>query len=328
LNKLLINRKTSVCCRARVVLIAIVLSLILCAGTPAHAAQPQRQGRSPKPGAASQTPARGQARVKIITGTEGSAVFINNVRHGTTAASGELDLPHVKAGSYPIRVRTPGYTDYHGLLTLQPGADRILKIKQLPTSDEGLIDYQKAEALRDSRKDEEAVQEFQQGIKLKPGLAEARIGLARTLITLEQFDEAEKQLLAAIRAGGSAAAEATTVLANLRRSQGLFDESIAAYKKALRLSGGVSPEAHIGLAIALEERNDMDSAIPQYRAGIDQDMDTEPILYYLLGKALEKQGSRQQAIEAYRGYLRLDPEGQYSSAVASMIDRLKQEPQQ
>jgi tetratricopeptide (TPR) repeat protein len=55
-------------------------------------------------------------------------------------------------------------------------------------------------------------------------------------------------------------------------------------------------------------------------------MDTEPILYYLLGSLLEKEGSNKEAIEAYGNYLRLDPEGQYASAVASIIERLKEEP--
>ncbi|HEY6332220.1 MAG TPA: tetratricopeptide repeat protein, partial [Blastocatellia bacterium] len=80
--------------------------------------------------------------------------------------------------------------------------------------------------------------------------------------------------------------------------------------------------------IALEEKNDLDSAIAEYRAGVAQDMDTEPILYYLLGRALEKKGDQDGAIKAYEGYLRLDPQGQYSSAVASIIDKLKQESQQ
>jgi Flp pilus assembly protein TadD len=275
-------------------------------------------------------PARQESEggVKVITGVEGSVVFINNIRHGTTDQSGELALPHVKAGSFPVKVRTPGYADFHGMITVVPGADRVLKVKQPPIHDEGLIDFQKAEALRDARKDEDAVKEYEEAIRLKPNLPEARIGLARVLISLERLDEAESQLREALRSLGPARAEATTVLANLRRTQGLYDESITDYKKAISLAHGVTPEAHIGLAIALEEKNDLDSAIKEYRAGIAQDMDTEPILYYLLGRALGKKGNQSDAIKAYQGYLRLDPEGQYSSAVASIIEKLKQESQQ
>jgi predicted TPR repeat methyltransferase len=54
-------------------------------------------------------------------------------------------------------------------------------------------------------------------------------------------------------------------------------------------------------------------------------MDTEPILYYQLAEILEKAGRNKEAIEAYRNYLRLDPEGEYASAVESIIERLKEE---
>jgi tetratricopeptide (TPR) repeat protein len=117
------------------------------------------------------------------------------------------------------------------------------------------------------------------------------------------------------------------VLANLRRQQGLVEESIAEYKKALRLAGGKSFEAHIGLAIALSESDRIDEAVREYRVGIAQDMETEPILYYQLAEMLEKANRNKEAIEAYRNYLRLDPEGEYASAVESIIERLKQEPE-
>ena len=115
------------------------------------------------------------------------------------------------------------------------------------------------------------------------------------------------------------------MLANLRRYQGLTDEAIIEYKKALQSARGASPEAHIGLAIALEQAGMADDAIREYRIGIEQDMDTEPILYFLLGSALEKHHRDKEAIEAYATYLRLDPEGQYASAVESIIARLKEE---
>ena len=306
---------------------AIVLPVSVCLSSgQGYAAQSHRQPRAAN-GGASNSSSRGEGALRVVTGAEGSVVFINNIRHGTTGSSGELDLLHVKAGTFPVKIRTVGFADYHGVITIQAGANRPLKVRQFPTRDEAIIHYQKAELLRDGRKDDEAVKEFEEAIRLRPGFAEAHISLARVLITAEQFDEAETNLRAAMRTLGSAA-EAYTVLANLRRTQGLYDESITDYKRAIVLAHGISPEAHIGLAIALEEKNDMVSAITEYRKGIAQDMDTEPILYYLLGRALEKQGDAGQAMQAYQGYLRLDPQGQYSSAVASIINRLKQDAQQ
>ncbi|HXI91259.1 MAG TPA: PEGA domain-containing protein, partial [Blastocatellia bacterium] len=87
--------------------------------------------------------------LKVITGRADSVVFINNVRHGVTNDKGELDLPHVIAGSYPVRVRTAGYADWNIRVVVTAGGSQTLKVTQQQTSDEPTLRYQKAEALRD-----------------------------------------------------------------------------------------------------------------------------------------------------------------------------------
>ena len=222
-------------------------------------------------------------------------------------------------------MRTVGYIDWTGSVTVATGASRTLKVTQQQTNDEPTLHYQKAEALRDKGKNKDAVEEFKQALVLRPSLVEARIGMARCLITLQDFQGGEREIQTAIKLGGRTIVEAQTVLANLRRNQGLVDESIVEYRKALRLASGNSFEAHIGLAIALNEQGGVDGAVREYRIGIIQDMETEPILYYQLAEILEKANRNKEAIEAYRNYLRLDPEGEYASAVESIIERLKEE---
>jgi Tfp pilus assembly protein PilF len=263
--------------------------------------------------------------LKVIAGLPGAVVFINNVRHGVTGDNGELDLPHVRAGSYPGRIRTVGYIDWTGPVVVTAGGSRTLKVTQQQTSDEATVHYQRAEAYRDKGKNKDAVEEYKQALLLRPSLTEARIAMARCLIALQDFQGGEKEIQTAIRVGGRTIIEAQTVLANLRRNQGLVDESIVEYRKALRLASGNSFEAHIGLAIALNEQGSVDEAVREYRIGIIQDMETEPILYYQLAEILEKANRNKEAIEAYRNYLRLDPEGEYASAVESIIERLKEE---
>jgi tetratricopeptide (TPR) repeat protein len=281
-------------------------------------------GQAPHRAANGARPApHGEGSLKVISGHPGSVVFINNIRHGSTSDKGELDLPRVWAGSYPVRVRTTGYADWKGSVVIQAGSSRSLTVSQTPTTDEAALHYQRAEDLRDRAKNEDAVKEYQQAIAARNNFPEAQIGMTRSLITLQRFDQAETQIAAANHPGPHKV-EAQTVLANLRRYQGLVDESIVEYGKALRLAAGVSPEAHVGLAIALEESGKTEEAIREYRAGVAQDMDTEPILYYLLGSLLEKHQRNGEAIEAYRQYLRLDPEGQYASAIQSMIEKLKE----
>lgn len=270
--------------------------------------------------------ARAQARagsLRVITGRPGSIVFINEVRRGATNDAGVFEIATIRAGSYRVRIRSVGFVDWVGSATIAPGKTCSLRVAQRQTSDQALLSYQRGDQLRDQNKHEEAVAEYERALSLRPNFPEARIALARSLIALQRFDQAEEHILSAMR-DRRAAAEARTVLANMRRSQGLIEEAIAEYRRALRLARGISPEAHIGLALALEEAGNLDEAIKEYRIGIAQDMDAEPILYYLLGRALENAGKTSQAIEAYGQYLRLDPKGQYASAVESIIERLKE----
>lgn len=262
--------------------------------------------------------------LKVITGHSDSVVFINGVRHGVTGDNGELDLRRVIAGSYPVRVRTVGYADWRGATIIAAGRSRTLKVTQQQTADAPTLHYQKAESLRDKGKNRDAIEGYKQALALRT-FPEARIGMARSLITLQEFEEAEKQVQAAMKSGGPTLVEAQTVLGNLRRNQGLVEESIVEYRRALKLARGRSFEAHIGLAIALNEQGNLDQAVKEYRIGIIQDMETEPILYYQLAEILERANRNKEAIEAYRDYLRLDPEGEYASAVESIIERLKEE---
>lgn len=263
--------------------------------------------------------------LRVVTGKPDSVVYLVNVRQGITTEAGVLDLPRLKAGTYFLKVRTRGCIDWRGTVVVIAGVTRTVKLAQRATSDQAEMHYQEGDQLRENGKHEEAAGEYNQALASRPSFPEARLALARSLTALQRFDEAEKQIEAAMRDHRGPYPEAQTVLANLRRYQGLTDEAIVEYRKALQSARSASPEAHIGLAIALEQAGRADEAIKEYRIGIEQDMDTEPILYFLLGSALEKYKRYKEAIEAYVTYLRLDPEGQYASAVESIIERLKEE---
>lgn len=288
-------------------------------------ARPQKPRRQSPPVSAANRRVTASGMLKVTTAHQGSVVFINKVRHGVTNEKGELDLRHVVAGSYPVTVRTTGYVDWRGSVVITAGGSRALIVNQQPTTDEATLHFQRGNDLRDKGKNKDAVEEYRQSLALRATAPEARIAMARSLTTLQDFQEGEKQIQMAITAAGVTQIEAQTVLANLRRAQGLVDESIVEYRKTLRLAKGNSFEAHIGLAIALNEQGNVDEAVREYRVGIVQDMETEPILYYQLGEILEKANRTQEAIEAYRNYLRLDPDGEYASAVESVIERLKEE---
>ncbi|MCI0485638.1 MAG: tetratricopeptide repeat protein [Blastocatellia bacterium] len=267
----------------------------------------------------------GTGAVKVITGQPESVVFINNVRHGVTNDAGELDLPRVKAGSYPVRVRSVGFADWHGRVVVTPSRSRELKVVQKPISDEAGLYYQKGDQLREKGRNKEAIEEYEQALALKSVFPQARIGMARSLTTTQDFQEAERQIKAAIKESPRPSAEAHTVLATLRRNQGLRDEAITEYLKALQIARGNSFEAHIGIGITYKEIGEMEEAISHYRKGLVQDMDTEPILYYQFAEILEAEKRYKEAIEAYRTYVRLDPEGELALAAESIAKRLQEE---
>jgi predicted Zn-dependent protease len=269
------------------------------------------------------TPGRSYGSLKVTTGQAGSVIFINNIRHGVTNETGTAEIKRVWVGSFPVRVRSTGFTDWQGKVVIKANTGGVLKVTQTPTTDEALLHYQKGEALRDKGKNADAAKEFKQALALRAVFPEARIALARSSISLQDYQETEKQLELAEKNYGRPFAEAHTVTGFLRRQQGLLDESIEAYRKALRIAAGNSFEAHIGLAIALNEAGETDDAVKEYRIGILQDMETEPILYYQLGEILERAERNKEAIEAYTKYIQLDPEGELAGAAESVIEQLK-----
>src|SRR5690242_20605552 len=101
------------------------------------------QRRAPTSRPTPATPARASGKVLVITGQPGSVVFINNVRHGVTDDKGELSLPRVMAGAYPVRVKTVGFADGKASLVVAAGANRTVRITQQPIEDQATLHYQK-----------------------------------------------------------------------------------------------------------------------------------------------------------------------------------------
>lgn len=294
------------------------LSLLLLVGVAEAQRKTAPAGRALPPG-------RSYGSLKVTTGQPGSVIFVNNIRHGVTDEKGTAEIKRVWTGSFPLRVRSTGFSDWQGRVIIKANVGSVLKVTQTPTTDEALLHYQKGEALRDKGKNADAAKEFKQALALRAVFAEARIALARSSISLQDYQEAEKQIELAEKNYARPFAEAHTVAGFLRRQQGLLDESIEAYRKALRIAAGNSFEAHIGLAIALNEAGETEEAVKEYRIGILQDMETEPILYYQLGEILERAERKKEAIEAYSKYLQLDPEGELAGAAESIIKQLQED---
>lgn len=268
---------------------------------------------------------QGSAPALVITTEPSAAVWMDDIRRGTTDASGKLSLKNVSNRRHTIRVRATGFKETTAALL--PGR-RTLAVKLLPTTDQGELLFQQAETARETARAEtdrqKAVELYEQALQVKPTLPAAHVGLARLYLDMNQFDKAHDEIDAA-RKLKPVYAEASAVDGRIYREQALNQDAIKAYRRSIREAAGFQPEAHVGLARVYEDNSDFNEAIVELRKAIDQLSDSEPVIYQMLGAAYEKVQKPKEAVAAYEKYLELAPNGSYASAIRSILTQLKRE---
>jgi len=266
------------------------------------------------------------AQTSLTITTEPNAiVWIDEIRRGTTDASGKLTLTKVSAGRHTVRVRANGFKE--NVTPLVPGR-RSLAVKLVPATDQAELLFQQAETAREKARDdpslEKAADVYRQAIKLRPTFPAAHVGLARVLLDLNQFKEAHAAIDAARRARPSYA-EASAVEGRIYREEAFADDAIRSFRRAIREGGGVQPEAYVGLARVFEDKGDFGEAIANFQKALAQLAESEPVIYQMLGAAYEKVNKPKEAVAAYEKYLQLAPNGSYAGAIRSILTQLKRE---
>src|SRR5215216_7509560 len=95
------------------------------------------------------------AQASLTITTEPNAiVWIDEIRRGTTDASGKLTLTKVSPGRHSVRVRAKGFKET--TTPLLPGR-RALVVKLVATTDQAELLFQEAEAAREKARGEEAL---------------------------------------------------------------------------------------------------------------------------------------------------------------------------
>jgi tetratricopeptide (TPR) repeat protein len=261
----------------------------------------------------------------VITTEPNAIVWIDEVRRGTTDASGKLSLNKVSAGRHSVRVRAAGFKEV--TTPLLPGR-RTLTVKLVTTTDKAELLFQQAETARDEARDdaakEKAADLYRDAIKLRPAYPAAQVGLARLLMDLNQFQKAHAAIDAA-RVSRPAYAEASAVEGRIYREAAFTDEAIRSFRRSIREGNGFQPEAHVGLARVLEEKGQYTEAAVEFKKAIDQLSDSEPVIYQMLGATYEKLEKPKEAVVAYEKYLELAPNGSYAAAIKSILNQLKRE---
>jgi tetratricopeptide (TPR) repeat protein len=269
-------------------------------------------------------PIRAQTAL-TITSEPNAIVWIDEIRRGTTDASGKLALTKVTAGRHSVRVRAGGFKE--ASVSLLPGR-RALDVKLVRTTDEAELLFQQAETAREKARDdaslEKAADLYREALKLRSALPAAHVGLARVLMDQNEFKQAHAEIEAARRIR-PAYAEASAVEGRIYREEAFSDDAIRSFRRAIREGGGVQPEAYVGLAKVLEDKGQFAEAIVEYKKALAQLSDSEPVIYQMLGAAYERIEKPKEAVVAYEKYLQLAPSGSYAAAIRSILEQLKRE---
>ena len=271
-------------------------------------------------------PAAIHAQSSLTITTEPNAiVWIDEIRRGTTDASGKLTIAKVSAGRHSVRVRANGFKETTAALL--PGR-RTLAVKLVTTTDQSELLFQQAETAREKARDEAALGKaadlYREAIKSRPAFPAARVGLARVLLDLNEFKQAHAEIDAARRAR-PAYAEASAVEGRIFREEAFDDEAMKSFRRAIQEARGVQPEAHVGIAKVYEDKGQFDLAVAEYRKALAQLSDSEPVIYQMLGATYERIEKPKEAVAAYEKYLQLAPNGSYAAAIRSILDQLKRE---
>jgi tetratricopeptide (TPR) repeat protein len=269
--------------------------------------------------------AHAQPAALTITTEPNAIVWIDEVRRGTTDASGKLVLTKLSPGRHTVRVRKMSFKEATAVLL--PGR-RTLVVKLAGTDDPAVLMFQQAEKAREEARDdasrESAADLYREAFKNPPPNAAAHVGLARVLLDLNKFKEARAEIDAA-RKIRPVYPEASAVEGRIYREEGFTDDAIRSFRRSIREANGFQPEAHVGLARVLEDKGDFAGAILELRKALGQLDDSEPVIYQMLGAAYEKVNKPKDAIVAYEKYLQLAPNGSYAAAIRSILNQLKRE---
>jgi tetratricopeptide (TPR) repeat protein len=272
--------------------------------------------------------AANSGRTLTIITEPNAIVWLDEIRRGSTDAGGKLLLAKVSSGALSLRVRAGGFKEV--TIPISPAQRGEIRVRMARTNDEAELTFQQAETARETAKDDQSRQKsadlYRQALKLRPAFPAAHVGLARVLMDLNDANGALAEIENA-RHDKPVYPEASAAEGRIYRETGQTDEAIGSFNRAIRESHGFQPEAHVGLGRVYEDKGQYELAAREFQIAINQLSDTEPIIYQLLGAAYEKIGKNKEAVVAYENYLKLAPNGSLAPAVRSILEQLREQPQ-
>jgi tetratricopeptide (TPR) repeat protein len=152
---------------------------------------------------------------------------------------------------------------------------------------------------------DEAIRQYQEALRLKPGYAVAYNNIGISLTVKGQTDEAIVQLQEAIRLKPDYAEPHSNLGVNLLR-KGQLDEALRQFQEAVRLKPDYA-DAYNGLGVALGKKGQTAEAINQLQKAIRLKPDYAEA-HSNLGNALALRGQMPAAISQFQEAIRLKPD--------------------
>jgi len=173
------------------------------------------------------------------------------------------------------------------------------------THDNYMIHHNLGWALTRQNKFDEAADQFNKTLQIRPNFPEANTSLAAILIIRKQFDKAMAHLQTALKMEPDNAA-AHYNMGLIFEAQQKFDKAIHAYEQAVRLDRNNS-DAFNHLGGLKREKGLLDEAAECFRQSI-RIAPAYAEAYYNLAVVLQMQGRIEEAVGCYRQTLQLKPD--------------------
>ncbi len=256
----------------------------------------------------------------------------------------------------PALGRAPGREDYDAgirLLHTDPAGAAAAFARAVGASpDSDVFRHAHAVALWAAGAKEEAIDEYQNALRLAPANPTYRLNLAKALASAGRKDEAvaEYEVLLDDSPNSQAMQEVALLLADsdpqrardlLRRAAAInpgdavVKQQLAAVLEKTGDMEGASqmyaeilesnPDAHISRGLLAEihiRQGEPAEAVTLFRSGLQQYPDV-PLLHRGLASALERSGATTEAISEYREYARLAPNAPDAQQLRERADRLE-----
>jgi tetratricopeptide (TPR) repeat protein len=159
--------------------------------------------------------------------------------------------------------------------------------------------------LEEEGRTREAIEHYEEALRIKPEYAEAHYNLGNVLLKAGKYPEAIEQYEQALRIKPDFT-EAHYNLGNVLLKAGKYPEAIEQYEQALRIKPDY-PQVHNNLGFTLFQLGKLSEAIGHY----EQALRLQPNYaqaHYNLGNALAKLGRTPEAIAHYEQALRIKPD--------------------